>query len=76
MSTAHLSIESTLGAVFVGFAFSCGAYGILASQIFTYFWHYPSDGLFLKLVVGVLFGPLCDAVLELRLLSPGSRDNV
>jgi hypothetical protein len=51
MSPAQLSIESTLGALFVGFAFACGAYGILASQVFSYFWHYPSDGLFLKLVV-------------------------
>jgi hypothetical protein len=53
MSSALPSIDSTLGAVFIGFAVACGVYGILVSQIFNYFWNYPSDYAFFKLIVSV-----------------------
>lgn len=55
MSSAPPSVDSTLGAVFIGFAVACGVYGILASQIFNYFWHYPSDHAFVKVIVIAIF---------------------
>jgi len=36
-------IENTLGAAFVGFAFSCVVYGIMTVQVYTYFRRYPND---------------------------------
>lgn len=51
MSAARLSIDSTLGAVFVGFAVACCIYGVLVSQVFSYFWRYPQDRPHFKLTV-------------------------
>jgi len=44
-------IDSTLGALFIGFAVSCGIYGILVSQIFSYFRNYPGDRPLFKYLV-------------------------
>jgi hypothetical protein len=38
-----VTINNTLGAILVGFAVSCVAYGILLTQIYVYFSRYPSD---------------------------------
>ncbi|KAK0221432.1 hypothetical protein IW262DRAFT_1481780 [Armillaria fumosa] len=38
-----LSINNTLGAVLIGFAVACCVYGILVTQIFSYFSRYPFD---------------------------------
>ncbi|KAK0187650.1 hypothetical protein F5146DRAFT_1141111 [Armillaria mellea] len=38
-----LNINSTLGAVLIGFAVACCVYGILVTQIFSYFLRYPFD---------------------------------
>ncbi|EDR02355.1 uncharacterized protein LACBIDRAFT_332417 [Laccaria bicolor S238N-H82] len=43
------SIDSTLGAVFIGFALACCVYGILVSQTFSYFRNYPGDRTLFKL---------------------------
>lgn len=51
MPPAPPTIHSTLGAVFVGFALACGVYGVLTSQIFSYFRNYPGDKLHFKLLV-------------------------
>ncbi|KAF9465361.1 hypothetical protein BDZ94DRAFT_1214896 [Collybia nuda] len=51
MSSPRLSIDSTLGAVFVGFAVACFVYGILVTQIFSYFWRYPMDRPIFKVLV-------------------------
>ncbi|KAF8158031.1 hypothetical protein B0H34DRAFT_707237 [Crassisporium funariophilum] len=48
---APLSVHGTLGAVFLGFAFACGVYGILLSQMFSYFRNYPGDKTLFKLLV-------------------------
>jgi hypothetical protein len=45
------SIDSSLGAVFIGFALACCVYGILVSQIFSYFRNYPGDKTLFKLTV-------------------------
>ncbi|KIM43037.1 hypothetical protein M413DRAFT_443844 [Hebeloma cylindrosporum] len=54
MPPAPPTIHSTLGAVFVGFALACGVYGVLTSQIFSYFRNYPGDKLHFKLLVVLL----------------------
>ncbi|RDB14778.1 hypothetical protein Hypma_016442 [Hypsizygus marmoreus] len=46
-----VSIDSTLGAVFVGFAVACCVYGILVTQVFSYFWRYPQDRPHFKVLV-------------------------
>ncbi|KAF9561799.1 hypothetical protein CPC08DRAFT_761879 [Agrocybe pediades] len=46
-----LTIHSTLGAVFIGFALACGVYGILLSQVFSYFRNYPGDRSYFKYLV-------------------------
>ncbi|KAK0457411.1 uncharacterized protein EV420DRAFT_1643753 [Desarmillaria tabescens] len=38
-----LNINSTLGAVLIGFAVACCVYGILVTQVFRYFSRYPFD---------------------------------
>ncbi|KAK0202186.1 hypothetical protein DFS33DRAFT_1059382 [Desarmillaria ectypa] len=38
-----LNINSTLGAVLIGFAVACCVYGILVTQVFRYFSRYPYD---------------------------------
>ncbi|KAJ3907628.1 hypothetical protein F5879DRAFT_1008214 [Lentinula edodes] len=39
----EVTIDNTLGALFVGFAMACCIYGILLSQIYTYLANYPLD---------------------------------
>jgi len=50
-----LTIDSTLGACFIGYAVACVLYGIVASQTFSYFRNYPGDKpLFKALVLLIL----------------------
>jgi len=49
-----LTVDSTLGAIFVGFAVACCVYGILLTQIFSYFWRYPLDKLHFKAFVIII----------------------
>ncbi|KAG7085326.1 hypothetical protein E1B28_002893 [Marasmius oreades] len=49
-----VTIDNTLGAVLVGFAVSCCIYGILFSQVFTYFSNYPEDRVVYKFLVVLL----------------------
>ncbi|KAK0220479.1 hypothetical protein IW262DRAFT_1461732 [Armillaria fumosa] len=54
-SLSHqLSIDSTLGAILVGFAVSCVAFGAILVQTFHYFTRFPSDRLAYKIIVTVL----------------------
>ncbi|KAK0474193.1 hypothetical protein IW261DRAFT_1568892 [Armillaria novae-zelandiae] len=54
-SLSHqLSIDSTLGAILVGFAVSCVAFGAILVQTFHYFTRFPSDRLAYKMLVSVL----------------------
>ncbi|KAJ4467247.1 hypothetical protein J3R30DRAFT_3849561 [Lentinula aciculospora] len=46
-----ITIDNTLGALFVGFAVACCVYGILLSQIYTYLAHYPMDRPIYKFIV-------------------------
>ncbi|CAA7265487.1 unnamed protein product [Cyclocybe aegerita] len=54
MSSLSSLIDATLGACFIGFALACGVYGILLSQIFSYFRNYPGDRSFFKYIVIVI----------------------
>lgn len=47
-------VDQTLGAVLVGFALSCCVYGVLCTQMFTYFRNYPGDKRHFKITVGHL----------------------
>ncbi|KAF8194063.1 hypothetical protein K438DRAFT_1969353 [Mycena galopus ATCC 62051] len=44
-------VDATLGAAFVGFAFSCAVFGVITSQIFSYFQRYPGDKILYKFMV-------------------------
>ncbi|KAJ3793839.1 hypothetical protein GGU11DRAFT_759634 [Lentinula aff. detonsa] len=46
-----VTIDNTLGALFVGFTVACCVYGILLSQIYTYLTHYPMDRSIYKFIV-------------------------
>lgn len=48
-----LTFDNTLGAVFVGFGFSCLGYGFVLSQIVSYFTRYTADKAVYKFLVGV-----------------------
>jgi hypothetical protein len=59
-----VTIDNTLGALFVGFAAACCVYGILMSQIYTYFVNYSLDRPIYKAVVLlILFLETADQVL-------------
>ncbi|KAK1225435.1 hypothetical protein PQX77_011626 [Marasmius sp. AFHP31] len=47
----NVTIDNTLGAVLVGFAVACVLYGVLVSQVFSYFSNYPMDRPFYKFLV-------------------------
>ncbi|KAJ4486822.1 hypothetical protein C8R41DRAFT_868221 [Lentinula lateritia] len=47
----EVTIDNTLGALFVGFAMACCIYGILLSQIYTYLGNYPLDRPVYKFIV-------------------------
>ncbi|EAU86311.2 hypothetical protein CC1G_08035 [Coprinopsis cinerea okayama7 len=49
-----ISIHSTLGAVFIGFAFACVVFGVVLTQIFSYFRNYPGDRFAFKATVAVI----------------------
>ncbi|KAK0192993.1 hypothetical protein F5146DRAFT_1192257 [Armillaria mellea] len=54
-SLSHqVSFDSTLGAILVGFAVSCVAFGAILVQTFHYFTRFPSDRLAYKIIVIVL----------------------
>jgi len=46
-----VTIDNTLGALFVGFAVACCVYGVLMSQMYTYFVNYPMDRPVYKFIV-------------------------
>ncbi len=48
------SFDSTLGAILVGFAVSCVAFGAILVQTFYYFTRFPSDRLAYKIIVSHL----------------------
>ncbi|KAG6811391.1 hypothetical protein H0H92_007635 [Tricholoma furcatifolium] len=50
-SLGGLTVDDTLGAVFIGFAVACCLYGVVASQVFSYFYRFPQDRPHLKLTV-------------------------
>lgn len=55
--------DSTLGAASIGFSVSCVVFGVLTTQVYTYFRRYPSDRVAYKLLVVVLwFFELVDQV--------------
>ncbi|KAJ6471745.1 hypothetical protein C8R47DRAFT_1297040 [Mycena vitilis] len=45
------TVDDTLGAALIGFAFSCVAFGVNTNQVFTYFQRYPEDKMAYKLMV-------------------------
>ncbi|THG98803.1 hypothetical protein EW026_g3441 [Hermanssonia centrifuga] len=47
--------DNTYGAAFVGFACSCVVFGIVCTQMWTYFQRYPLDRPFYKVLVAVLW---------------------
>ncbi|KAL0566343.1 hypothetical protein V5O48_015676, partial [Marasmius crinis-equi] len=49
--SVDVTIDNTLGAILVGFALACAIYGILFSQVFTYFSNYPLDRVVYKILV-------------------------
>ncbi|KAK0458046.1 uncharacterized protein EV420DRAFT_1643390 [Desarmillaria tabescens] len=54
-SQSHLpSFDTTLGAILIGFALSCAAFGAILVQTFHYFTRFPSDRLAYKIIVVVL----------------------
>ncbi|KAJ7290032.1 hypothetical protein C8J57DRAFT_335947 [Mycena rebaudengoi] len=51
MSTPAFTFDNTLGAMVAGFAVSCVVYGVLLTQVWTYFWRYNGDGVTYKFLV-------------------------
>ncbi|KAF7324579.1 hypothetical protein MKEN_00499200 [Mycena kentingensis (nom. inval.)] len=51
LSLANFSIDDTLGAAFIGFAFSSAAFGVSTNQAITYFTRYPEDKIGYKTIV-------------------------
>ncbi|KAJ7434333.1 hypothetical protein B0H11DRAFT_734826 [Mycena galericulata] len=49
------SVDDTLGAALVGFAFSCVVFGVNTNQILTYFQRYPEDKIAYKLLVSLIW---------------------
>ncbi|KAL0572883.1 hypothetical protein V5O48_009077 [Marasmius crinis-equi] len=47
----NVTVDNTLGAILVGFAVACVLYGVLLSQVFSYFSNYPLDRPVYKLLV-------------------------
>jgi len=54
---ASFSIESTLGAVQIGFSVSCVVFGVLLSQAYAYFKNFPVDRSVYRILVSRLFSP-------------------
>ncbi|KAJ7054217.1 hypothetical protein C8F01DRAFT_1164412 [Mycena amicta] len=55
MSLANFSVDDTLGAAFIGFSFSCVAFGVSSNQAVTYFTRYPEDKIGYKLLVAAVW---------------------
>ncbi|KAJ7200198.1 hypothetical protein GGX14DRAFT_699695 [Mycena pura] len=51
LSFPSFDVDDTLGAAFIGFAFSCAVVGLNTNQVFTYFLRYPGDKIVYKLLV-------------------------
>ncbi len=51
MSTVAISVDNTLGALLVGFSVSCCLFGIVLSQVFSYFSRFHADKLIYKILV-------------------------
>ncbi|KAJ6542184.1 hypothetical protein DFH09DRAFT_1174245 [Mycena vulgaris] len=49
------SVDDTLGAALIGFAFSCVVFGVNTNQVFTYFLRYPEDKLAYKFLVSLIW---------------------
>ncbi|KAJ6626841.1 hypothetical protein B0H10DRAFT_1996818 [Mycena sp. CBHHK59/15] len=49
------SVDDTLGAAFIGFAFSCVVFGVNTNQVVTYFHRYPEDKLPYKFLVACIW---------------------
>jgi len=54
-NSVHLRFDNTLGAVLIGFAVACILYGVLNTQIFTYFTRFDSDRPTYKLIVIIIW---------------------
>ncbi|KAJ7277946.1 hypothetical protein C8J57DRAFT_1579673 [Mycena rebaudengoi] len=53
-----MEFDTTLGALFVGYALAWGLFGVLCMQTFSYFQKFPKDRAWLKILVIVLwYGP-------------------
>ncbi|KAI0700150.1 hypothetical protein C8T65DRAFT_742210 [Cerioporus squamosus] len=50
-----IDLNSTFGALFIGFGASCVAFGILSMQAYTYFRRYPLDVWWYKCLVGAIW---------------------
>ncbi|KAJ7132648.1 hypothetical protein C8R46DRAFT_1140471 [Mycena filopes] len=58
-------LGNTLGAVFLGMAFSCILFGISSLQVYFYYHYYPNDARLHKICVGVtwLLDAICSALM-------------
>ncbi|KAJ3809304.1 hypothetical protein F5876DRAFT_44159 [Lentinula aff. lateritia] len=65
--SSEVTIDNTLGALFVGFAMACCIYGILLSQIYTYLANYPLDRPVYKFIVRRLLN-LTTPILQVLLI--------
>lgn len=52
---ASPDVSSTLGAALIGFSVSCVVFGILSTEVFTYYGRYPRDPYRYKLLVAALW---------------------
>ncbi|KAJ6522997.1 hypothetical protein B0H19DRAFT_1277083 [Mycena capillaripes] len=50
-----LTVDATLGAAFIGFAFSCVVFGVITNQVYTYFQRYPEDEIMYKSIVVLIW---------------------
>ncbi|KAJ6542185.1 hypothetical protein DFH09DRAFT_46786 [Mycena vulgaris] len=50
-TAAQFTVDNTLGAIVVGFAASCVVFGVLLTQVWTYFGRYNSDSAAYKILV-------------------------
>jgi hypothetical protein len=48
-------VDNTLGAVLIGFAFSCVVFGVNTNQCFAYYQRYPGDRIVYKLIVALIW---------------------
>ncbi|KAJ7161753.1 hypothetical protein C8R46DRAFT_1284171 [Mycena filopes] len=53
-ASSPFDVDDTLGAAFIGFAFSCVVFSVNTNQVVTYFQRYPQDKWAYKLIVSAL----------------------